>query len=735
MSTDENQPKDSGAAGASEPETPTIGKYPISEKIGKGAMGEVWLGRHPDLDIPIAIKVLPAHLVSRDAVFAYRFVKEARTAAKIEHVNVIRTYDVGSDEETFFLVMEYVDGGTVKQLVDREGGKLPPERALDIIIGLSEGLEAAAHLNIIHRDIKPDNIMLDSSGVAKLADLGLAKQIGGDGMGMSATSITTSGLSMGTPKYMSPEQAQDFKAVDARADIYSLGGTFYYLVTGEPPFDANTPVAMIMKHVREPLVPPRAVNPDVPESISAVVCKMMEKDPEDRYQSAAELLGDLRKIRDEDAPVSELLAGLGVDRTIPSTRPALGEKEEKEQKKKDRKREKEKEKEEADEAPEASGNGKKLGLIIGGAVVGLVVLVMLLASLFSGPSGGQAAAQAAADAREDGAPAAAPPTVGKPWTTPDLGLELAPVAAGSFKMRSDAIEGAEGGVVSIRLPRPFWMGKCEVTQEAFAKFVQAAGRKTGAERQGAAFVWENDQWRSKAGANWVNTFPGPRRPVVCVSWHDASEFCKWLTAREAEAGRLPEGCVYRLPTEAEWEYCCRAGRSGKDAAQGSDEGAWHAGNSNQAPHDVGAKKANAWGLHDMHGNAWEWCQDWYGPLPTGTVEDAGGPKIGADRVCRGGSWQSGPDWAAEDVGPDGKKAKPDRLKNAREWLRRFQQAQPAEYGRILALRAADPKKFRREMRELLRLRAPPDHHRRRGLDPSRADSSIGFRVVLGPAPE
>ena len=194
-----------------------IGKYPMLRQLGQGAMGQVWLSRNPDLDIPVALKILPRHLVEREPGYVDRFVREARTAAKINHSNVVRTYDCGTDDGVNYIVMEYVDDGNLHELQERYRGLLPLLQAVDIVMAVTRALQEAAVFGIVHRDIKPDNIMLDKRGTAKLADLGLAKVLSSDD-----TEMTQTGVAMGSPRYIAPEQVRDAKDVDARADILSL---------------------------------------------------------------------------------------------------------------------------------------------------------------------------------------------------------------------------------------------------------------------------------------------------------------------------------------------------------------------------------------------------------------------------------------------------------------------------------------------------------------------------------
>jgi serine/threonine-protein kinase len=284
---------------------PQIGKYDIIRQIGKGAMGEVWLAHNPNLDIPVAIKTLPGALIAADPKYVRRFLKEAKTAAKINNSNVVRIYDADSFQNIYYIVMEYVEGGTLSELLESRGGTLPVMDALPILIGVTEGLAAAAERDIVHRDIKPDNIMLTKDGTPKLADLGLSRQMSDAGR----SSLTNAGMILGTPFYVAPEQVQDSTNVDARTDLYSLGATFYRAVTGRVPFEGNTPLEIMMAHCSDPLPPPDSINPQLTHSVCAVIETMMEKDPADRYQTPRELLQDLNALHWQKAEVKDLLAG------------------------------------------------------------------------------------------------------------------------------------------------------------------------------------------------------------------------------------------------------------------------------------------------------------------------------------------------------------------------------------------------------------------------------------------
>jgi predicted Zn finger-like uncharacterized protein len=277
------------AAGVEEPD-PLVGKmlggYQVLRKLGQGGMGAVYEARQIALDRSVALKVLPAELAANKA-FILRFTREALSVAKLNHNNIIQIYDVGKADGTYFFAMEFVRGTTLQRIVEKEG-KIEPATAVGYIIQAARGLEYAHRKNIIHRDIKPDNIMLNEEGIAKVADLGLAKDVQDQ-----EASMTMAGIGMGTPHYMSPEQATDAKNCDARADIYSLGCTLYHLLAGRVPYDGGSAYEIITKHVQEPLPPPHTVVTGLPEDLSAIITKMMGKKKEERYASMAEVIAAL----------------------------------------------------------------------------------------------------------------------------------------------------------------------------------------------------------------------------------------------------------------------------------------------------------------------------------------------------------------------------------------------------------------------------------------------------------
>jgi len=261
-----------------------LGPYVVREVIGRGAMGAVYKAQHQALGRVCAIKVLPREF-ARDPSFVERFRREGRAAAAINHPNVIQVFDVGEDKGYSFIVMEYVEGETLGERL-RRSGAVPPDLALGLLKQTAVALGAAHALGIVHRDIKPGNILIAAGGVAKVADFGLAKRSGVD------IDVTAPGSRLGTPMYMSPEVAQG-QVADARSDLYSLGATFYYALTGNYPFDAPSAAAVVAKVLNDEPPPLDSVAPHLPPVLRRVIHRLLAKDPAQRYQTAQALLDAL----------------------------------------------------------------------------------------------------------------------------------------------------------------------------------------------------------------------------------------------------------------------------------------------------------------------------------------------------------------------------------------------------------------------------------------------------------
>jgi eukaryotic-like serine/threonine-protein kinase len=267
------------------------GRYELDGVVGRGGMAEVYRARDIRLDRIVAIKTLRTDL-ARDQIFQARFRREAQSAASLNHPSIVAVYDTGEDMTSGvpvpYIVMEYVDGRTVRDLL-QEGHRLLPERSLEIIDGVLRALDYSHQAGIVHRDIKPGNVMVTRNGDIKVMDFGIARA-----MSDAQATMTQTAQVIGTAQYLSPEQARG-ERVDSRSDLYSTGCLLYELLTGRPPFTGDSPVAIAYQHVRENPVPPSRVDPDVPPWADGIVLKAMAKSPADRYQTAADMRADLQR--------------------------------------------------------------------------------------------------------------------------------------------------------------------------------------------------------------------------------------------------------------------------------------------------------------------------------------------------------------------------------------------------------------------------------------------------------
>ena len=299
-----NPPPTGKPAASAEKKTRKLGDYELVGKLGQGAMGSVYLANRLSTGQKVAIKILPNDL-ARDAEFLERFRREARAAQKIQHPNVVAAYDVGVADNYNYIALEYMDGPNLELILQKKG-RFSEEDLLKTAMDMALALEAAQAQGIVHRDIKPANILMNSQGVSKLTDLGLASASKGD------QRVTLAGFAVGTPFYISPEQARGDLDVDCRADIYSLGATLYHLVTGTLPFPGNNPVLIMTKHLQEMPQKPNERQPAVSERVSALIWKMMQKDPKDRHQDAIELKADIERCMAGEMPLGKSAGGAKV---------------------------------------------------------------------------------------------------------------------------------------------------------------------------------------------------------------------------------------------------------------------------------------------------------------------------------------------------------------------------------------------------------------------------------------
>lgn len=588
--------------------TTVVPGYEILELLGEGGMGRVFKARQLHLDRIVALKVIHRERLAKPDGL-HRFQREARALARLVHPNIVTIHHAAEHAGIYFLAMEYVAGVDLARCV-KQRGPLPVALACEYVRQAALGLQHAFEHGLVHRDIKPANLLLSSPltpggngvagddpspplsprgrgvggeggmGVVKILDLGLAR-LHATEEGPSSM-LTQEGAVMGTLDFLAPEQALDAHRVDIRADLYSLGCTLYYLLTGRVPFPGGSAAEKIHKHQAEWPVPAEELRPEVPAGVAALLRKLLAKRPEQRYQTPGEVAAALLPFC--PAPLAESVTDTPADsgeRAAPKpARPGV----------------------------RFFRTARLLGARPGArwaAIAGMILLAFLLGLLLG----------------RSGRPT---PAVPQERITNTLGMKLVHIPAGKFIMGSGS-EPPEGPEHVVEITRPFYIGATEVTVGQFRQFAQATGYKTEAEKARDARTWQ------KPGFEQADD-----HPVVLVSWNDAQEFCNWLSAKEGE--------IYRLPTEAEWEYCCRAGTTtaycfGDDASDLKEYG-WYEQNAGNRTHPVGKLKPNAWGLYDVHGNAWEWCQDWYATdyYVRSPRQDPEGPGTGDMRVLRGGGW-------------------------------------------------------------------------------------------------
>ncbi len=291
-------------------------RYEIHQRLARGGMAQVYLARDRSLDRPVAVKELVPEFAT-DPSFVERFRREAQAAANLAHPNIVGVYDWGTQDGTYFIVMEYVDGPSLSQVIRRDG-PLHPRRAVEIANEVAAALGFAHSRGVVHRDIKPGNVLLTSTGQSKVTDFGIARALSSP-----EDDLTQAGSVMGTATYFSPEQAQGLP-VDPRSDLYSLGVVLYEMVTGRPPFTGETPLAIAYKHVQDAPPSPSTVIPDLPLGLEAIIMKLLQKRPDDRYASAEDLRADLNRFLDGSATSAEravgaaALVGAGAATTVQS---------------------------------------------------------------------------------------------------------------------------------------------------------------------------------------------------------------------------------------------------------------------------------------------------------------------------------------------------------------------------------------------------------------------------------
>jgi len=622
-----------------------LGKYEILGEIGRGGFGAVYEALDTTLKRRVVLKILAPHLVWHPE-FVERFRREAQIPASLRHPNIVVIHEIGEEQGQHYIAMEYLPGRPLDRMI-AEGGGLPLAQVLSIAEQVASALDYAHERALIHRDVKPSNIIVDERGRAVLTDFGLVRAA-------ETSGLSTTGQTIGTPEYMSPEQAEG-EEVDWRSDLYSLGVVVYEMCVGRVPFKADTPLAVLRAQADREPPRPRDLSPSLPQAVEEVLLRALAKRPEDRYQSAGQLAEALKlalAAEEEAGKPREELAHIHAG--VPQG-PAMEP------------RPKEREQEQrglagAAEALQTKARGRDWRAMLKWAapVVAALILFIGIRSVVDVISQQREVVQDAQalsatqtamvrveptatshPARTDTPLLPTSPTVTPPpmpvagstrvWDKD--GSTMVYVPAGEFLM------GSEGNPDAQVQERPqhsvyldaFWIDQTEVTNEQYRQCV------------------ESGTCRAPTTCDWGEpTYPDPSKthhPVVCVSWEDANDYCAWAHKR--------------LPTEAEWEKAARGTdrriypwgnefdchRANLDDETEFDDyvgpgGEGCDGFPRTAPVGRFPSGESPYGALDMAGNVWEWCEDWYDEDYYSRSADRNptGPDSGGGRVLRGGSW-------------------------------------------------------------------------------------------------
>jgi len=627
-------------------------------------MATVYKAFDPVFKRHVAVKVLPASLLHAPT-FQDRFKREALIIAQLEHAAIVPIYDVGEYEGQPFMVMRLMEGGSLSDKLKQ--GPLSLSQVINIFNRIAPAIDNTHKQGIIHRDIKPDNILFDKEDNAYLSDFGIVK------LSEETTQLTGVGGVIGTPTYMSPEQARGDANISGQSDIYALGAVFYEMLTGQMPYEADTPLAVLFKHITEPVPNILNVSPELPQSIGLINERAMAKEPEDRFATAAEMLDALNKV------VTDEFAASSISDFQPKNVAIL------------------------ETIVEAPVSKRPSPMFLVGIGVGVFLLVLVGYGLYAaGVFGGQATnappnntlgadnkspdeqvvaaiqptSTNTSEPTDTPVPSQTPapqptntplPTVTATFPPPQVGdirsallpsgqtVDMIFIPGGEFIMGSEDEEARDDEMPEHLVETgDYWIDRTEVTNSQFSDFVEAAGHVTVAEELGFGTTYtEENGWGRSDGADWLHPY-GPNsdltgledHPVVLMSWFDANAFCSWRNGR--------------LPSEAEWEKAAR-GAYGLIYPWGN---VFDSSNLNFCDQNcllenrdeeindgyrftapVGSFSPGGdspFGLADVAGNVWEWTMSRYLPYPyDADAVDITSPAGDEKMVLRGRSWLNG----------------------------------------------------------------------------------------------
>jgi serine/threonine protein kinase/formylglycine-generating enzyme required for sulfatase activity len=625
-----------------------LGDYVLLDRIGQGGMGTVYRAMHRRMKRIVAVKVLRDD-PSRSDDMARRFLREVEVAARLSHANIVTAYDAGEQDGLSYLVTEFVDGQDLGQFI-QENGPLALPDAVDLVLQAAKGLQYAHNEGVIHRDIKPSNLLLDDSGGIKLLDVGLARvNVNRLSDEEAVPDLTTTGMMMGTIDYMSPEQAQNTRLADERSDIYSLGCTLHYLLTGAAPFASGTAMERLIAHREQPIPSLRSLSGQVPAEVDEVLKQMLAKSPGDRFQNMTQVVDALERVLKSDLPEIVLEPGLPTGTTAVHADAQTEEQPDATVLKEGAGTEDVVDVEDSNDfrfgsqvslSPDdinaaavtqvAISPGRQRATARKSSAAGIpwlsvllpgIAAVALVAWWFGPDNSAQQsdlpditdippaptiellAEVSEAEAVEYRSRWAAHLAVPEREVLAGIGFQFIP--AGRFLM------GPPESQTEQTVDQGWYLSDTEITVAQFRRFIEARPDYTPVAHEpgspgGFGLNAATGEWERRPEFGWKNLGDNQfseQLPAVSMAFADAQAFCRWMSETT--------GRTVRLPTEIEWEYACRCGRQGSwcfgDDSSRLSQYAWVAVNSDSQIHNVALLQPNIWGLFDMHGNESEWC--------------------------------------------------------------------------------------------------------------------------------